>query len=114
MILLLDNTVLSNFALAERMELLPQALAGNASTTPQVMKEFETGVALGRLPGIDLGWLEVVTLRAEEDALFEEHLARVNTGEAACLAVAARSIHAGCVACWKAHPSAHPALRFLI
>jgi len=50
MTLLLDNTVLSNFALVNRIELLATALGADIATTPQVLAEFRTGVALGRLP----------------------------------------------------------------
>lgn len=88
MILLLDNTVLSNFALVGRTDLLPIALPLNVSTTPQVMDEFRTGVERGKLPPTNLGWIETVRLNDRERMLFEQHLIRVNSGEAACLAVA--------------------------
>ena len=89
MILLVDNTVLSNFALIERIELIPLALGSNVSTTTQVVAEFQNGVARGRLPETRLDWLEVLELLPEELDLYSEHLKRVNAGEAACLAVAA-------------------------
>lgn len=43
MTVLVDNTVLSNFALIERMDLLRLALSAHAATTPQVMREFRAG-----------------------------------------------------------------------
>lgn len=88
MILLLDNTVLSNFVLVNRIELLTEALGNEVATTPQVIGEFNDGVARGRLPETRLDWLEVVNLGAEEESLFRELLVRVNAGEASCLAVA--------------------------
>jgi len=88
MILLLDNTVLSNFVLVNRIELLTEALGNEVATTPQVIDEFEDGVARGRLPETRLDWLEVLNLGTEEESLFRELLVRVNAGEASCLAVA--------------------------
>lgn len=88
MILLLDNTVLSNFALVGRTDLLPIALFVNISTTPQVMDEFRAGVERGKLPPTNLDWIKTVRLSGREQVLFEQHLIRVNSGEAACLAVA--------------------------
>jgi len=52
--ILLNNTVLSNFGLVNRMELLRQAVEGRAGTTEEVLKEFHRGVELGYLPAISL------------------------------------------------------------
>jgi predicted nucleic acid-binding protein len=90
MIMLLDNTVLSNFALVNRIELLTNALENQSATTFQVLDEFENGVARGHLPETRLDWLEVLDMEAEEESLFRELLARVNAGEASCLAIAAQ------------------------
>ena len=85
--ILLDNTVLSNFAHVERPDLLRLALP-DAHVTPQVMSELENGVALGRLPDCDWQWLPTVELSPRE----REHLARLrlilDDGEAACIVVA--------------------------
>jgi len=88
MLLLLDNTVLSNFALVGRIDLLTIAAESRIATTPQVIKEFSEGVTLGRLPRTGLDWLEIVSLEGEEVAHFQNLIGRVNAGEAACLAVA--------------------------
>jgi predicted nucleic acid-binding protein len=90
MILLLDNTVLSNFALVNKLELLPKALGSQVATTRQVIHEYQEGVAKGLLPEARWDWLKTVDLEIDELALFQDHLKRVNAGEAACLAVAAR------------------------
>lgn len=87
---LLDNTVLSNFALVNQIELLTKALGSQIATTPQVIDEFNNGVARERLPETKLDWLEVINLETEEEELFQELLTRVNLGEAACLAVASQ------------------------
>lgn len=88
MLLLLDNTVLSNFVLVGRIDLLPAALVGRVATTPQVVGEFKSGVATGLLPQAELEWLEIVSLEEAEEAHFQNLIGRVNSGEASCLAVA--------------------------
>ena len=88
--MLLDNTVLSNFALVGRMELLTVALGSQVATTPQVIDEFNEGIARGRVPETRLDWLEVINLEGKEETVFQELLMRVNAGEAACLAVASQ------------------------
>lgn len=90
MMLLLDNTVLSNFALVGRIELLTNALGSQITTTPQVIDEFNNGVARGRVPETKLDWLDVINMTAQEETVFQELLMRVNAGEAACLAVASK------------------------
>jgi predicted nucleic acid-binding protein len=50
MILLLDNTVLSNLSLVNKLELLPKALGSQVATTRQVIHEYQEGVAKGLLP----------------------------------------------------------------
>ena len=87
--LLLDNTVLSNFALIPRIDLLIEAMGDRISTPPQVINEFNEGIARGRLPQIGLDWLEIVSLEADEAALYQKLTGRLNAGEAACPAVAA-------------------------
>ena len=88
MMLLLDNTVLSNCALVSRIELLTIALGSQVATTPQVVDEFNGGVARGRVPETRLDWLEIINLEGKEETVFQELLMRVNAGEAVCLAVA--------------------------
>ena len=88
MILLLDNTVLSNFALVGHIDLLPKVLGAKVPTTPHVMGEFNDGVSRGRLPKTNFDWLELITLEAQEEIHLQKLVARVNVGEASCLAVA--------------------------
>lgn len=89
MILLLDNTVLSNFVLVNRVDLLPKALGSNVAATSQVVHEFKNGVSKGVLPETDLSWIQKVELDSNENVLYEELLKRVNAGEASSLAVVA-------------------------
>jgi predicted nucleic acid-binding protein len=87
-VILLDATVISNFAHIQRLDLLRLALPGNAATTPQVIAELERGIATGRLPACDWAWLNIAQLSQAEEA----NLARVrlilDDGEASCIAVA--------------------------
>lgn len=86
--ILLDNTVLSNFALVLRIDLLSKALGEDVAIPFQVRNEFSSGIAKNRLPETDLSWLNIVDFNDEEEGLFKEHLVHVNAGEAACLAIA--------------------------
>ncbi len=89
MLVLLDNTVLSNFASVRRADLLQLALGPGAATTPQVMGEFLAGVALGHVPETDWAWLSVLSLSAAEEESCQRFLRHLNKGEATCLAIAA-------------------------
>ena len=84
----IDTTVISNFALANALELLKEADIPGAVTTRSVLDELERGQELGRLPPGDLSWLAVVDLDEAETQLFTEIRARLGAGEASCLAVA--------------------------
>jgi predicted nucleic acid-binding protein len=49
-IALLDNTVLSNFAVVERPDLLRTTFGGEAATPQQAFSELTAGVQRGKLP----------------------------------------------------------------
>lgn len=87
MIIVVDNTVLSNFAQVGRMDLLEAILGSRAAVTPQVMAEFQAGIDVGKIPACNLGWLRPLSLTPEEQAVYDRLLLRLNAGEAACLAV---------------------------
>ncbi|QWK11242.1 MAG: hypothetical protein KNN16_02940 [Thermoflexus hugenholtzii] len=85
--ILLDTTVLSNFARIGRLDLL-RAVLSNAATTPYVIDELKAGEVSGYLFDCDWEWLEIVKLSPTE----EDHLTRIRRilgeGEASCIAVA--------------------------
>ncbi|GIK71445.1 MAG: DUF3368 domain-containing protein [Chloroflexota bacterium] len=88
--LILDNTVLSNFASVGRLDLLQHALGTELACPLQVAAEFEAGVRKGKLPITQLDMITVIeSLEQAEHTLFQEYCHRVNAGEAACLAIAA-------------------------
>ncbi len=88
-IVLIDNTVLSNFASVRRPDLVELALGEAAATVVEVLDELETGVSRKAIPRVDWSWLPVVSMREDERAVYQELLRKINKGEAACLAVAA-------------------------
>jgi predicted nucleic acid-binding protein len=86
-VILLDTTVLSNFAHAERLDLLCLALP-DAATTLHVLAELERGISSGYLPTCDWGWLDVVELTASEEMALAQVRLVLDDGEASCIAVA--------------------------
>jgi predicted nucleic acid-binding protein len=86
-VILLDTTVLSNFAHIERPDLLRLGLP-DAATTPHVLAELERGIPSGRLPTCDWGWLEVVELTPSEETSLVHVRLVLDDGEASCIAVA--------------------------
>lgn len=85
---LLDTTILSNFAHAQRPELVQMALGEQAATTPTVLAELRQGEVLGFVPRVDWSWLTVWTLTAVEQSLATQYLNVLDAGEAECLAIA--------------------------
>lgn len=86
---LLDNTVLSNFSVIERPELVQIALAETAATVEEAYAELQTGIQRGKLTLCDWSWLQVFRLSDAERALYQRLRQRLNAGEAACLALGA-------------------------
>jgi predicted nucleic acid-binding protein len=92
-IALLDNTVMSNFAIVERPDLLVAAFGKELATPEQAFAELATGVQFGKLPDLDWSWLPVWTLQPAETPRFRRFRAALNAGEATCLAMA---LNRGC------------------
>lgn len=88
MIALLDNTVMSNFAAVQRPDLLRVAFGDTLATPQQAFDELQAGVRVGKLPDCDWHWLTVWTLDPTEEPHYQQLRRTLNTGEAACLAMA--------------------------
>jgi len=87
---LLDNTVLTNFALVDRPDIVLRLWPGAACTTPAVWAEYQVGAAAGLVPATAWNDLPVVTL-TEAEASFAAGLPpRLGAGERTCLAAALR------------------------
>lgn len=81
-----DTTVLNNFSQVARPDLLRLAFPG-ISAPAVVRKELAEGERLGRVPVCDWSWLEVIELTEAEQARAADLKQRLQTGEAACIAV---------------------------
>ena len=88
MLLVLDNTVLSNFALVEQTALLAQVSPGQMVTARESWQELQTGIELGLIPRRNYSWLSVLELTAAERTQRDEMMPPLDIGEAACLALA--------------------------
>lgn len=88
MTVLLDNTVLSNFSIVRRPDLVRVAFVEKVGTTEQAFREMRDGVEIGRIPACDWNWLARIALTPPERAQFETFHEYLGEGEASCLAVA--------------------------
>lgn len=86
-LVLLDNTVLTNFAIVGE-DTLPLRLWPGACTTPIALGEYLAGVAAGALPTAAWQDLPQVVLEEEEDMFAAGMASRLGAGERSCLAVA--------------------------
>lgn len=84
---LLDNTVLVNFASVDRPDLVLEAFE-SACTTPAVMVEYEAGVAAGFVPEETWRSLPRAELTSDESEFARTLSNRLGAGERSCLAVA--------------------------
>lgn len=85
---LLDNTVLTNFALVSKADLVMHLWPTTACTTSAVLAEYDVGAASRLLPPDAWGNLPIVTLTQEEATFVSGLPARLGAGERTCLAVA--------------------------
>ncbi|MBS1252394.1 MAG: hypothetical protein MAG451_01433 [Anaerolineales bacterium] len=97
--IIFDNTVLSNFAAADKVPLLEQIYRDHACTTLMVVDEIQDGLDAGYQhlktvaevlnPPHSTGWLSVLPLESsQEQALYIELSSSLGAGEASCLAAA--------------------------
>ena len=71
--LVLDSTVISNFALIGRVDWLQQIWPGMLVTAEDAMVELQAGVRLGRIPEVDWSWLTVLSLNKWVIVLLSGH-----------------------------------------
>lgn len=97
----LDTTVLSNFAFIDHVALLERLYGSQACTVLAVVEEIQRGLTAGYRDlqrvvdafarPIGTGWLSVVALDApEQQACYLALLETLDSGEAACLALGAQ------------------------
>ena len=94
MSVIVNNTVISNFAVAEQLDLL-RDITGEIYTTPEVIKEVEEGIKTGRLFLKQIiqiikkdDWILVAGLDGKEKSLFDIMPKKLADGERSCLAIA--------------------------
>ena len=87
-LVLLDNTVLTNFALIHRADLVLDLWAEAGATTPAVMAEYQVGVTARNLQPDAWLKLQVLTLSPPEIAFAEKLSIALGAGERTCLAAA--------------------------
>lgn len=87
-IVVLDNTVLTNYGLINRADLVSDLWPGMASFTPDVQNEYQAGVRVAELPADIWVFLPVLTLTTSETTLALSLAHRLGAGERSCLAVA--------------------------
>jgi predicted nucleic acid-binding protein len=80
-LVVLDNTILTNFALVNRAHLIYQLWSGSVCTTPQVLQEFHSAVEHGLLPGDCWKDLPVVELNKTEIRMADKIGGKLNKGE---------------------------------
>jgi predicted nucleic acid-binding protein len=86
---LLDNTVLSNFGLVRRADLVSR-WAPAACTTPEAYAEYQAGAAKRGLPPSAWAQLPLISLDAAERAVAASLPRPLHAGERTCIAVALR------------------------
>jgi predicted nucleic acid-binding protein len=86
--ILLDNTVLSNFALVDELTLLKQFCVDSAASTLYVLDEFEQGVEAGLFKKVNFSWIVKLDFdNGTERNIFNFLHKRFGAGEASCLAI---------------------------
>lgn len=85
--IVLDNTVLTNFALVKHTALVLR-LWPTACTTAEAMAEYQNGASLGHVPAQAWSELLIVSLSETELSLAASLSSRLGAGERTCLAVA--------------------------
>lgn len=88
--ILLDTTILSNFAHARKSELLQHFLGEEAAITPTVLLEIQQGISEGWVPVCDWSWLTVLELSQEEIQEADGFMYLLDRGEAECIAITQR------------------------
>jgi predicted nucleic acid-binding protein len=94
MSVVVNNTVISNFAVAEKLSLLKQIL-GKIYITPEVLEEIEDGIKEGHLflnaakKAIDEdNWIFVAKLKGKELYMYKILSNKMGIGESSCLSIA--------------------------
>ncbi len=84
-----DNTILSNFVLIGREDILNKVFQNNFFTTEEVLVELKRGEDRGVLPKGDWRWIKILRIESpQENYLFQLFSTSLGKGESSCLSVA--------------------------
>ena len=84
-----DNTVLSNFALIGREDILAKLFENAFFTTEEVLEELKRGEQRNVLPKRDWQWIRVLKIEvSQEEFLFRLFAEMLGKGESSCLSIA--------------------------
>ena len=84
--IVINTTVISNFALTSRMDILKDTV-GEIHTTEEVVEELKIGMEKGIFQ-LAITQFNIFSLNADEEAHFSTLNRRFGKGEASCLAIA--------------------------
>jgi predicted nucleic acid-binding protein len=88
LLVLLDTTVLTNFALVGLTSIPKDLWGDNACTTSEVLEEYAAGVETGKLPRADWTQLKTIILSSEEQLFGVQMFPNLGRGERTCLVIA--------------------------
>jgi len=87
-LILLDNTVLTNFALVGRPNLVLDLWGADCATTTEVMAEYQAGIVGHGLPAHSWENLTQLTLQPAEQSFADQLQPQLGSGERSCIALA--------------------------
>lgn len=87
-IVVLDNTVLTNYSLIQQTGLVTELWPGMTAIPSEVMNEYQIGVQVAGLPPDAWNAIPILTLTISETALALSLAHRLGAGERSCLAIA--------------------------
>jgi predicted nucleic acid-binding protein len=88
LLVLLDNTILTNFALVGLTPVLRELWGKRVATTEEFLEEYAAGVETGKLPRVDWTYLRTIALSSQEKLLATSRFPKLGRGERSCLIVA--------------------------
>ena len=81
MLVLLDNTILTNFALVGLTSILRELWGKRVSTTEEDIEEYAAGVETGKLPRVDWTHLKTIAFSSQEKVLAMCSFHKLGRGE---------------------------------
>lgn len=87
--IVIDNTVLSNFARTNQFQLLELFCRSRGLIVQAVREEFQQGISRGLFPETDLSWMNQIDITdPKEIYLSQRYRLELGNGESDCLAIA--------------------------